>query len=82
MKLPDRQGLDEFRPRCRRDDEEPVGLAMIRGQLGEKLVVGDARRCGEFGFRADPCADLFRDFRRRNDALEVFGDIEIRLVEL
>ena len=54
---------------------------MIRRQLGEELVVGDARRSSEFGFGADLRADFFRDFRRRNDALEVFGNIEIRLVK-
>jgi hypothetical protein len=54
---------------------------VIRGQLGEELVVGDAGRSGELGLRADLCADLFRDPRRGGDAPKVFGDIEIRLVE-
>ena len=61
MKLPDRQRLDECRPHFRSDDEEPVRLAVIRGEFGEELVVGDAGRSGELGFGADPCADFFRD---------------------
>ena len=81
VKLPDRQGFDESRPHFGRDDEEPVRLAVIRGKLGEELVVGDAGRRRELGFGADPGADFFRDLCRRGDALEIFGDIEIRLVE-
>lgn len=40
VKLPHRQRLDEGRPHFRRDDEEPVRLAVIGGEFGEKLVVG------------------------------------------
>ena len=81
VKLPDRQGLDESRPHFGSDDEEPVRLAVIRGKLGKELVVGDAGRGRELGFGADPCPDFFRDLCRRDDALEVFGDIKVRLVE-
>jgi hypothetical protein len=38
VKLSDRQGLDEFRPHLGSDDEEPIRLAVIRGQFGEELV--------------------------------------------
>ena len=81
VKLPDRQGFDEYRSHSGSDYEEPVRLAVIRGKLGEELVVGDAGRGRELGFGADPCPDFFRDLCRRDDALEVFGDIKIRLVE-
>ena len=81
MKLPDRQGLYKYRPHFRSDNEEPVRLAVIGGELGEEFVVGDAGRSREFGFRANPCPDFLCDLCRRDDALEVFGDIEIRLVE-
>ena len=54
---------------------------MIRGKFGEELVVGDAGRSGELGFGADLGADVFCDSRRRDDAFEVFGYVEIRLVE-
>jgi hypothetical protein len=81
VKRPDRQCLDEFRPQFWSDDEEPVRLAVIRGEFGEKLVVGDAGRSRQLGFGPDPCPDFFGDLCRRDDALEVFGDIEIRLVE-
>jgi hypothetical protein len=81
VKLPDWQSLDEFRPYFGSDDEEPVGLALIRSQFGEELVVGNASRSFELGFGADPCPDFFRDLCRRDDPLEVFSDVEIRLVE-
>ena len=54
---------------------------MIRGKFGEELVIRDAGRSRELGFGADPCPDFFRDLCRRDDALKVFGDVEIRLVE-
>src|SRR5579875_2939854 len=79
--LPDRQGLDESRPHPGGDDEQPVRLAVIRGELGEKLVVGDAGRGRQAGFGADPGPDLFGDFGRRGDALEVFCNVEIGLIE-
>ena len=81
VKLPDRQGLDKFRPHFGSDDEEPVRLAVIRSKLREELVVGDASRSCELGFGSDPCPDFFRDLCCRADALGVFGDVEIRLIE-
>src|SRR5205823_1070469 len=47
----------------------------------EELVIGDAGRSRELCFGADPCPDFFGDLCSRGDALEVFGDIEICLVE-
>ena len=69
VKLPHRQGFDEFRPHFGSDDEEPVRLAVIRGEFGEEFVIGDAGRSCEFGFGANPRPDFFRDLCRRNDAL-------------
>ena len=63
------------------DDKEPVWLAVVGGQFGQEFIVGDAGRCGELGFGADPCADFFRDLCRRGDTFEVFGDIEIGLIQ-
>jgi hypothetical protein len=54
---------------------------VIGGKFGEEFIVGDACRSREFGFGTNPCPDFFRDLCRRDDALEVFGDVEIRLVE-
>jgi len=54
---------------------------MIGGELGQKLVVGDPGRSREPGFDADLCPDFLRDLCRRDDALEVIGDVEIGLVE-
>jgi len=50
VELADRQYLDEGLAFLRRDDELAVGLAMVRGELGQELVVGDAGRGGEAGF--------------------------------
>ena len=81
VKLPDRQALDECRAHFGGDDEEPVRLAVIRGELRKELVIGDARRGRQLRFGADPCPDLFRNPGRRDDPFEVLGDVEIRFVE-
>jgi hypothetical protein len=44
VELLDRQSFDEGRPHLRCNDEEAIGLTMIRGELGEEFVVGDTRR--------------------------------------
>jgi hypothetical protein len=49
MKLVDRQRFDEDRTHRRIDNKKPIGLAIVRRELGEELVVGDARRCGQAG---------------------------------
>ncbi len=81
MEFADRQGLDEGRPHLRRDDEQSVGLAVIGGELGQELVVGDAGRSGEAGFGADRRADFLGDPRRRGDSARIFGHVEIGLVQ-
>src|SRR5262249_60505314 len=64
MKPLNRERFDKTRPHLRRDDEETIGLAMIRGELGEELGVRDARRrcqlCFGTDFRLDPFGDLYR----------------------
>ena len=82
VEFADRQRLDEGRPHPRRDDEQPVRLAVVGGELGEELVVGHAGRGGEAGLGADPA----RGSPRRSawptrSALQVLGDVEIGLVE-
>jgi hypothetical protein len=54
---------------------------MIGGELCQKLVVGDSGRCREGGLRKDLGSDLVGDFRRGPDALQIFGHIEIGLVQ-
>ena len=68
-------------PLRRRDDAQAVGLVLVRGQLGEELVVGDAGRGGEAGLGADPGADLLGDPGGDADPLQILGDVEIGLVE-
>ena len=43
VELLDRQSFDEGRPHLRCNDEEAIGLTVIRGELGEEFVVGDTR---------------------------------------
>src|SRR5437870_3183979 len=40
VELANRQVLNEFCAHPRRDDEQPIRLAMVRGELGQKFVVG------------------------------------------
>src|ERR1700758_5078806 len=77
----DRQSLYKCLPHFRSDNEEPVRLAVIGGKLGEEFVVGDAGRSRKLGFGADLCPDFFRNLGRRDDAFEVYGNVEIRFVE-
>ena len=42
VKLPHGQRLDEGRPHLRRDHEKSVRLAVVGGEFGEELVVGNA----------------------------------------
>jgi hypothetical protein len=45
----DRECFDEGRTHRRSDNKKPIGLAMVRRELGEELVVGDTRRRGQAG---------------------------------
>src|SRR5258708_35303779 len=58
MELADRQAVDEGRAFFRRNDELAVGLAMVRGELGQELGVGDASRGGEPGLWQAARAEL------------------------
>ena len=68
-------------PRSGRDHAQAVGLAMVGGELGDELAVGNAGRGGESGFLADPAADVLGDRPRAAEAVPVLGDVEIGLVE-
>src|ERR1700745_3922318 len=71
MKPLTRQRLDKTRPHLRRDDEETIGLAMVRGELGEELVVRDARGRCQLCLGADFRLDPFGDLCRGCDALKI-----------
>ena len=81
MEPGDRQGCDEVRPHLRHDDELAVRLALAGGQLGEELVVGDARRCGQTRLLQDPGADRLRRGRGGRQAPPVFRNVEVGLIE-
>src|SRR5689334_17134100 len=76
-----RERLDKTRPHLRRDDEETIGLEMIRGGLGDELVERHARGrcqlCLCTDFRLGPLGDLWRGC----DPLKVLRHIEIAFVE-
>ena len=67
MEAADLQALHEGRAPVRRDHKEPVGLALVGGELGEELVVGHARRGGEAGLLADLRPDRLRDVGGERD---------------
>jgi hypothetical protein len=59
VKAADQQVLDEARAHRGRHHEQAVGLPVIGGELGEELVVGDARRCRQPRRLPDAAADAF-----------------------
>ena len=81
VKLADRQSFDEGRAHPGRDDEQSIGLALVGSHLGQKLVIRDAGGRREPGLGADSRPNLFGDLGRRRDLLQVFGDVEIGLIE-
>jgi hypothetical protein len=58
-----------------------VRLAVIGGQLRQKLVVGDARRSVEAGFGLDLLANSQRDVPGERDTLQIFRRVQVCLVE-
>ena len=79
--LPTGSALDERRPHLGRDDVLAVRLAVVGGELRQKLVVGDAGGCVEAGHLLDLGADRERDVARQRNPLQVLGHVEIGLVE-
>ena len=79
--LPTGRASTKAGPILRRDDEQPVRLAVVGGQLGQELVVGDPGRGGQRRLGLDAGPDALRDLGRGGDALQVLGDVEIGLVE-
>jgi hypothetical protein len=81
MPFADGQSLDERRPHLGRDDVLTVRLAMVGGELRKELVVTYAGGCVETGHLFYLGADRERDVARQRNVLEVFGDVEVGLVE-
>jgi hypothetical protein len=55
------------------------GLAAVGGELGQKLVVGDASRSVEAGHLLDLGTDRQRDVPGQRNALQIFGYVEVGL---
>ena len=81
VKLRDRQRCDEVRAHLGRDDKLAVRLAVAGRELGEELVVGDARRGREAGLLEDARANFLSGRRGGRQAAQVLRDVEIGLVE-
>src|ERR1700753_3601553 len=81
VKFPDRQRLDESRSHFWCEDILTVRLAIIRCKLRQEFVVRNSGRSVKTGDFFDPGADRQRDVARQRNVLEIFGDVEIGLVE-
>ena len=81
MEFADGQRLDERRSHLGRDDVLAVGLAVVGSELRQELVVTYAGGCVEAGHLLDLGPDRERDVPGQRNVLEVFGDVEVRLVE-
>ena len=75
------QRLDEHRALLGRDDVLAIRLAVIGGELSQKLVVRDAGGRIQAGDVLDLGADGQRDVACERNPLQVFGDVEVSLVE-
>jgi ferritin-like metal-binding protein YciE len=62
--LSHREVFDKGRSHLRRDDEQPVRLAVIRCQLGQELIVRNAGRGSQTSLGPDGTFDLFGDCGR------------------
>ncbi len=65
----------------RRDHVLAIRLAVVRSELCQKLVVGDAGGRIQAGLNFDLRANRERDVARQRNSLQVFRDVEIGLVE-
>ncbi len=73
-----------FKETCglvREDDGHAVGLVDVRGDLGDKFVVGHSRRGGKVCGLEDSFPDLPGDKGGRGVVYVVLGDIQIGLVQ-
>ena len=64
-----------------RDHAQPVGLAVVGGELGDELAIGNAGRGGQLALLADAAADVLRDRAGAAEPVPVLGDVEIGFVE-
>src|SRR5438874_10395981 len=75
MEFADGEILNETRTHIWRDNELSVRLAVVRGELRQELVVGDAGGGGQTRLAQDFRSDHGRDLSRARDALDVFSDV-------
>ncbi len=81
VELAHRQPLHESRSHAGRDDEQPVRLAMVGGQLGEELVVGHPGGRGQAGFLPDGGADFLGNGSGGPAVQQGRGHVEAGLVQ-
>ncbi len=76
-----RQIMKEGELGLRVDDNQPVGLGDLRGDLGEVLCAGDADGDGKGQFVAHPSADRRGDLGRRAEEVGAACDVGESLVD-
>ncbi|MNS66916.1 hypothetical protein D3C71_1493360 [compost metagenome] len=81
MEFLDGELLDERRTVLWRDDRLAVWLVQIRRHLGEEFVIGNTSRSVQPRDRLNPGADFQRDVSGNRHVFEIFGHVEIGLVE-
>ncbi len=74
-------GVEEGQLAAGLDDEHPVGLGVVAGQLGQQLVGGDADGGGQAGLGPDPGPDGGADLGAGAEQPDGAGDVEEGLVE-
>ena len=81
VQLCDRQWREKRLYLCRANDELAVGLAPVRGNLGQELVRRDTRRCGQPRFVPYRLSNRQRHRGCAGQRQPVFGDVQVGLVQ-
>src|SRR5229473_6100327 len=81
VEFADWQIFDKGRSHLWRNDEEAVGLSVIRSELCRKFVVGNPGGCREARFRTYLCPYFHCDFCCRRNPFQILGDVKIGLIQ-
>ncbi|MNN17025.1 hypothetical protein D3C81_1301920 [compost metagenome] len=81
MQFAHRQTTDKVLDLVRSDDEQPVGLFPVTGDLGQKLVRRHACRHGDVQLIGDPAPDVLGNSRCTASEMRAVRHIEVGLVE-
>src|SRR6516164_9984669 len=81
MKLRHRQVRDEGFPFVGHDGELPVWFLMVRGELGEELVIGDSSRGRERGFVVNSFPYVLGGRPSCHSSPEIVGHVEVGFIK-